>query len=150
MVGGIGKGDTRMAKPLDLEGLDHVVLRARDIEAMLGFYRDVLGCRLAKHNAPLGLYHLDAGGSMIDLVTLNGTLGQAGGAGPGPTLASGGRNVDHIALKVRNFNAASIRAHLAAHGSESGEPVTRFGAEGDGPSIYLTDPEGNGVELKGV
>jgi glyoxylase I family protein len=139
-----------MANPLELAGLDHVVLRVRDIDAMLGFYRDILGCTLAKHNAPLGLYHLDAGGSMIDLVTLDGKLGQMGGAGPGGDLAVGGRNVDHIALKVRDFDAEAIIAHLSAHGLTPGEAVTRFGAEGDGPSIYMTDPEGNGVELKGV
>jgi glyoxylase I family protein len=139
-----------MKNPLELAGLDHIVLRVRDINAMLGFYRDILGCHLAKHNEPLGLYHLDAGGSMIDLITLDGKLGQAGGAGPGPDLASGGRNVDHIALKIRDFDPQAIRAYLSARGIESGEVVTRFGAEGDGPSIYLTDPEGNGVELKGI
>jgi catechol 2,3-dioxygenase-like lactoylglutathione lyase family enzyme len=130
--------------PFRLAGLDHVVIRARDIETMLGFYRDVLGCPVAKHNAPLGLWHLDAGGSMIDLVDMNGTLGAAGGPPPGP-----GRNVDHLALKVAAFDAAAIRAHFAAHGIETEEVRTRFGAEGDGPSIYLRDPEGNGVELKG-
>jgi glyoxylase I family protein len=139
-----------MPNPLKLAGLDHVVLRVRDIEAMLGFYRDILGCALAKHNEPLGLYHLDAGGSMIDLVTLDGKLGQAGGSGPGADLAAGGRNVDHIALKIRAWDPEAIHAHLSAHGIETGEAVTRFGAEGDGPSIYLTDPEGNGVELKAV
>ena len=138
-----------MTNPLQLAGLDHVVLRVRDIDAMLAFYRDVLGCALAKHNEPLGLYHLDAGGSMIDLVTLDGKLGQAGGAGPGVDLAAGGRNVDHVALKLRDFDAEAIRGYLLDKGIESGEAVTRFGAEGDGPSIYLVDPEGNGVELKG-
>ena len=139
-----------MANPLVLAGLDHVVLRVRDIDAMLGFYRDALGCALVKHNEPLGLYHLDAGGSMIDLVTLDGKLGQAGGAVSGPDLAARGRNVDHIALKVRAFDPKAIQAHLSDHGIEAGEVVTRFGSEGDGPSMYLTDPEGNGVELKGV
>lgn len=129
-----------------LKGLDHVVLRVRDAETMMAFYQDVLGCTLAKHNEPLGLYHLAAGGSMIDLVTLDGRLGEAGGAGPGRE----GRNVDHIAIKITPFDGDAIRAHLKTHGIEAGEAVTRFGAEGDGPSIYLTDPEGNGVELKGV
>lgn len=130
--------------PYRLGGVDHVVVRARDIDAMLGFYRDVLGCRVAKHNEPLGLWHLDAGGSMIDLVDMAGKLGAAGGPPPGP-----GRNVDHIAIKVEPFDAEAIRAHFAAHGVETEDPATRFGAEGDGPSIYLHDPEGNGVELKG-
>ena len=139
-----------MANPLVLAGLDHVVLRVHDIDAMLGFYRDVLGCAVVKNNEPLGLYHLDAGGSMIDLVTLDGKLGQTGGAGAGPDLAASGRNVDHIALKVRAFDPKAIQAYLSDHGIEAGEVETRFGSEGDGPSMYLTDPEGNGVELKGV
>lgn len=130
--------------PYRLGGIDHVVLRARDIDAMLGFYRDVLGCRVAKHNEPLGLWHLDAGGSMIDLVDMAGKLGAAGGPPPGP-----GRNVDHLAIKVEPFDPDAIRAHFTAHGIESEAPANRFGAEGDGPSIYLRDPEGNGVELKG-
>lgn len=130
--------------PYRLGGVDHVVIRARDIDAMLGFYRDVLGCPVAKHNEPLGLWHLDAGGSMIDLVDMTGKLGAAGGPPPGP-----GRNVDHIAIKVEPFDPDAIRAHFAAHGIESEAPANRFGAEGEGPSIYLRDPEGNGVELKG-
>ncbi|MEQ9335421.1 VOC family protein [Thalassobaculum sp.] len=130
--------------PYRLGGVDHVVIRARDIDAMLGFYRDVLGCPVAKHNAPLGLWHLDAGGSMIDLVDMAGKLGAAGGPPPGP-----GRNVDHVAIRVEPFDAEAILAHFAAHGIAAEAPATRFGAEGDGPSIYLRDPEGNGVELKG-
>jgi len=131
--------------PFTLAGLDHVVLRARDIDAMLKFYRDVLGLRVAKHNEPLGLWHLDAGGSMIDLVDINGTLGAAGGPPPGDAP-----NVDHVAIKVADFDESAIRAHLTAHGVESQEAKTRFGARGDGPSIYLRDPDGNGVELTGV
>ncbi|NQW11146.1 MAG: VOC family protein [Alphaproteobacteria bacterium] len=129
--------------PYTLGGIDHVVIRAKDIERMLGFYRDVIGLTVAKHNEPLGLWHLDAGGSMIDLVDMNGKLGAAGGPAP-----DAGRNVDHVALKVAPFDEAAIRAHFAAHGIEAEEAKTRFGAEGDGPSIYLRDPEGNGVELK--
>ena len=68
-----------------------------------------------------------------------------GCAGP----AKEGRNVDHFALRVAPFDADAILRHLRAHGIEPGEAVTRFGAEGDGPSIYISDPDGNGVELKG-
>jgi catechol 2,3-dioxygenase-like lactoylglutathione lyase family enzyme len=129
---------------LPLAGLDHVVIRARDIAGMLAFYRDVLGLTVAKHNAPLGLWHLDAGGSLIDLVDMSGKLGQASGPPPGD-----GRNVDHVAIKLGSFDAEAIRAHLTANGVDSEEAKTRFGARGDGPSIYLRDPEGNGVELTG-
>ncbi len=130
--------------PYSLGGVDHVVIRAKDIDAMLGFYRDLLGCRVAKHNEPLGLWHLDAGGSMIDLVDMNGKLGAAGGPPPGP-----GRNVDHIAIKGEPFDAEAIRAYFTASGVEPDQAAVRFGADGDGPSIYMRDPEGNGVELKG-
>lgn len=130
--------------PLALAGLDHVVLRARDIDAMLSFYRDVLGLKVAKHNAPLGLWHLDAGGSMIDLVDMNGTLGQAGGPAP-----DGAPNVDHVAIKLARFDEAAIRAYLTSKGVETQETKVRFGARGDGPSIYMKDPDGNGVELTG-
>lgn len=136
---------TTPSGPLPLAGIDHVVLRVRDIERMLGFYRDVLGCTLAKHNAPLDLWHLDAGGSMIDLIPVDGKLGSKGGAAPGAE----GRNLDHVALKVDPFDGDAILAHLKAHGIASEDVKTRFGADGDGPSIYLSDPEGNGVELKG-
>lgn len=131
--------------PLPLAGLDHVVLRAKDIDAMLGFYRDVLGLRVAKHNEPLGLWHLDAGGSMIDLVDMNGKLGQAGGAAPGEAP-----NVDHVAIKLAAFDEAAIRAYLGSKGVDSEPAKTRFGARGDGPSIYMRDPDGNGVELTGT
>jgi len=136
-----------MPPPFAIDALDHVVIRARDIVAMLRFYTEVLGCTLAKENAPLGLYHLRAGLSMIDLVDIDGELGRAGGAAPDP--AGEGRNVDHVAIRITPFDAAAIGAHLAARGIAAEDPVTRFGARGDGPSIYLKDPDGNGVELKG-
>mgnify|MGYP001628091800 CR=1 FL=1 len=131
--------------PLPLAGLDHVVIRARNIEAMLAFYRDVLGLKVVKHNEPLGLWHLDAGGSMIDLVDMNGTLGQAGGPAPGQAP-----NVDHVAIKLARFDETAIRGYLSSKGVDSQEAKTRFGARGDGPSIYMNDPDGNGVELTGT
>ncbi|MEK9755140.1 MAG: VOC family protein, partial [Rhodospirillaceae bacterium] len=100
-----------MTPPYTIDTIDHVVIGARDIDVMLTFYRDVLGCRLAKANTPLGLYHLRAGLSMIDLVDVAGTLGRAGGAAP-PEAGVGGRNVDHVALRVTPFDEAAIRAHL--------------------------------------
>ena len=127
-------------------GLDHVVVRAKDIQLLLGFYRDVLGLPVAKHNEPLGLWHLDAGGSMIDLVDMAGPLGEKGGPPPGAS-----NNMDHLAIKVEHFDEVALLAYFQAKGVET-EPAAkkRFGADGDGPSLYLKDPEGNGVELKGA
>ena len=136
---------TLPAIPYRTKGLDHVVLRAKDIDRMLGFYRDVLGLPIAKHNKPLGLWHLKAGSSMIDLVDMFGPLGKAGGPTPGEA-----RNVDHLALKIEPFDETAILAYFDSKGVNAEPAKTRFGADGNGPSIYLSDPEGNGVELKGM
>ena len=134
-----------MAVPFSVRDLDHVVLRIRDLERSLAFYRDVLGCPVEKRQEDLGLIQLRAGRSLIDLVPLDGKLGRAGGAGP----AHEGRNVDHICLRVEPFDGVAIAAHLKAHGIEAGPVESRYGAEGQGPSMYVTDPDGNVVELKG-
>lgn len=125
--------------------IDHVVLRVADLPAMLGFYRDVLGCAVERDRRDIGLVQLRAGRSLIDLVPVDGPLGAAGGAAPGAE----GRNLDHFCLRVESFDEDAIRRHLAAHGIEAGPTALRFGAEGEGPSIYVVDPEGNVVELKG-
>ena len=131
--------------PIAVNGFDHIVLRIRDKEAMLGFYRDVLGLAVDRDRPELGLTHVRAGPQMIDLVTVDGRLGRMGGAAPGTEA----RNLDHFALQVRPFDEAAIRAHLAAHNVEVVEEGQRYGADGDGFSLYVRDPEGNLVELKG-
>jgi catechol 2,3-dioxygenase-like lactoylglutathione lyase family enzyme len=125
--------------------IDHIVLRVVDLARMLRFYGDVLGCREVRRQDAIGLVQLRAGSSMVDLIPIDGKLGSAGGAAPGKE----GRNVDHFCFRVEPFDEAAIRAHLAAHGIEAGPSASRFGAEGEGPSIYLRDPEGNTIELKG-
>lgn len=135
-----------MGKPaFQITGLDHLVLRVRDLDRMVRFYRDVLGCKVEREQADIGLTQLRAGRSLIDLVPVAGKLGSMGGAAPGPE----GRNLDHFCLTVDGYDEARIRAHLAAHGAEAGEAGSRYGADGEGPSVYLRDPEGNTVELKG-
>lgn len=134
-----------MSNPIQISGFDHIVLRVRDKAAMLGFYVDVLGLTIDRDRPELGLTHIRTGPQMIDLVTLDGPLGRHGGAGPGAE----GRNLDHFALQVRPFDADAIRAHLSAHGVSVAEEGPRYGADGDGFSLYIRDPEGNTVELKG-
>ena len=129
---------------IGLAAIDHVVFRVADLDSALRFYTEVLGATLEKVQAGIGLYQLRAGTSLIDLVPVDGQLGRAGGAGPGPE----GRNVDHVCFRVLPWDEAAILAHLAGHGIDA-EVARRYGAEGDGPSIYLTDPDGNGLELKG-
>lgn len=131
--------------PIRLVGLDHVVLRVADVDRSIAFYEEVLGCPVERRLEDLGLVQLRAGSALIDLVGLDTPLGRAGG---GP-VAEDGRNVDHFALTLEDFDEAALRTHLAAHGVEAGETGRRYGATGFGPSIYLRDPDGNVVELKG-
>ena len=134
-----------MPVPFAVRELDHVVLRIRDLDRSLAFYGGVLGCPVEKRQEEIGLVQLRAGRSLIDLVPLEGPLGSAGGAGPGRE----GRNVDHLCLRIEPFDAAAIAAHLRANGIEPGKVESRYGAEGEGPSMYIDDPDGNVVELKG-
>ena len=131
--------------PFQLRRIDHVVLRVRDLAAMQAFYCEVLGCTVERHQVEIGLLQLRAGDSLIDLVPVDGKLGRMGGAAPGAE----GRNLDHLCLAVAPFEREAILAHLRAHGVRIGEFGSRYGAEGEGPSQYLSDPEGNVVELKG-
>lgn len=125
--------------------IDHLVLRVRDLQAMLDFYCGALGCTVERQQDEIGLLQLRAGRSLIDLIPVDGPLGRSGGAAPGAE----GRNLDHLCLRLEPFDEAAIRAHLAAQGVTAGETASRYGAEGSGPSIYVNDPEGNTVELKG-
>ena len=126
-------------------GLDHVVLRVSDLGAMIGFYRAVLGCTLERARDDIGLYQLRAGDSLIDLVTVDGEIGRRGGTAPDED----GRNLEHFCLRIEPFDEAALTRHLATHGVDAGPVERRYGADGYGPSLYLSDPEGNVVELKG-
>lgn len=125
--------------------IDHLVLRVSDLDKMLQFYCQGLGCSVERRQDAMGLVQLRAGRSLIDLVSVDGTIGRAGGKAPGAE----GRNLDHLCLRVEPFDAVAISTHLRKHGASPGEVEQRYGAEGAGPSIYVADPEGNTVELKG-
>jgi glyoxylase I family protein len=131
--------------PFALRQIDHVVLRVSDAGAMVDFYCNVLGCSVERRQDGIGLIQLRAGQSLIDLVSVDGKLGRMGGAAPGVE----GRNMDHLCLRAEPFDRDAIVAHLQAHGVRIGEFGSRYGAEGEGLSQYLSDPEGNVVELKG-
>ena len=129
----------------EILGLDHVVLRVTDMARMSRFYCDVLGCTVERERRELGLLQLRAGVSLIDFISVDGELGRAGGAAPGKTR----RNMDHLCLRIEPFDENSLIAHLVSNGLAVGEIKSRFGADGHGPSLYISDPEGNVVELKG-
>jgi len=130
---------------IQILGIDHVVLRVSDMARMTRFYCDVLGCSVELVREELGLTQMRAGQSLIDLVAVDGKLGEKGGAAPGRE----GRNMDHLCLRIEPFDQTALISHLIAHGVVPDEARTRYGADGYGPSIYVSDPELNVVELKG-
>ena len=133
------------ANPINIKRIDHVVLRVNDLDRMIDFYRDVLGCRLERGPGESGLAQLRAGDSLIDLVDADGRLGRQRGDAPD----HGAPNVDHVCLLVQPWDTVTVLEHLRRFEVQHGEVGTRYGATGQGPSVYLKDPEGNNIELKG-
>ncbi|WP_417617170.1 VOC family protein [Oceanisphaera sp.] len=125
-------------------GLDHLMLRVRNPQRMLDFYCRVLGCTLEREKTDIGLYQLRAGAQLIDLVDIRGPLG-----GEGSPADQCRANMDHFCLKISPFQPDELSAYLAKNGVIYEKPISRYGAEGEGLSIYLYDPEGNQLELKG-
>ena len=121
----------------EILGLDHVVLRVADMDRMLRFYREVLGCDEERRVDAIGLVQLRAGRSLIDLIQEKVGRSQSG------------RNMDHFALRIEPFDEGALRTDLEGHGVPVGAVESRYGADGQGPSLYIEDPEGNTVELKG-
>src|SRR5215212_7406237 len=121
---------------LRVKGLDHVVLRVADIDRAIAFYEQVLGLHVERRLESIGLVQLRAGVAMIDLV-------------PRTEDEDDGRNMDHFAVRIEAMDVPALTAHLKSHGIDPGEVRRRYGAEGYGSSIYVTDPDGNTVELKG-
>ena len=128
-----------------LKSVDHVVLRVTGIERCMDFYQAVLGCTLEKAHTEIGLYQLRAGDFIIDLVDVDGPIGIGGGPPPGPAA----HNLDHFCIRIEPFDEDELRRHFAGHGIETGPVHTNWGGDGRGPSLYVKDPEGNTVELKG-
>jgi glyoxylase I family protein len=124
-----------------IAGLDHVVLRVGNLDRAIEFYERVLNCRVERRLEQPKLVQLRAGASLIDLVPAS--------ASPGEAEDGAGRNMDHFAVRVDGFDATALSEHLRQHGVEVGDVRERYGAEGYGPSLYISDPDGNTVELKG-
>ncbi len=130
---------------IEIHGLDHIVLRTSRMDEMLHFYRTILGCPVERELSPeFGLVQLRAGTALIDLVAVDSELGRAGG---GPPAASG-NNMDHFCLQLKPQPEEDISNYLASQGIEVSPFERRYGAQGFGNSIYLSDPEGNTVELR--
>ena len=136
---------TKTSPPFIIQGLDHVVLRVRDMTAAKTFYCDLLGCTVERSVDSIGLVQLRAGASLIDLLDANSPFAQRDGASPDTS----GINMDHFCVRIAPFDAKAILETLDKNGIAFSEVTSRYGADGYGPSIYISDPDGNTVELKG-
>jgi glyoxylase I family protein len=118
-----------------VERIDHVVLRVRNLAAMVRFYEQALGFTVLRRVEELKLVQMRAGASMLDLIDKE--RGSTDG------------NMDHLCFRIEPFDRDAVVARLSPLGIAVGETVERVGAEGKGPSVYFDDPEGNQIELKG-
>ncbi len=130
---------------LEVLAIDHIVLRTTKLDEMLEFYTKVLGCTVERETPKeIGLTQLRAGNALIDLVVVNSSLGSVGGGAPTKTE----RNVDHFCLQIKSLPEQEIINHLENQGIKVGDFESRYGAQGLGHSVYIQDPESNGVELR--
>jgi catechol 2,3-dioxygenase-like lactoylglutathione lyase family enzyme len=115
--------------------MDHIVLVVTDVERSVAWYRDQLHLEVERldewrgGHAPFPSVRVNEG-TIIDII--------AGGRS--------GKNVDHFCLVIEPTDLAEL---VASGGFDVVEgPVTRWGARGDGISVYVTDPDGNVIELR--
>lgn len=122
--------------PNTVLGLDHIVLRVKDLAASVQFYKRVLGARVERRLRRPCIVQLRIGESLLDLV-------------PGRKGRAANPNLDHFAVRVAQFEPTALARRLARYGIEPGPVSERYGAQGYGPSTYFHDLDDNTVELKG-
>ncbi len=127
---------------MNISGADHTNWRVRDLEASLRFYRDVLGL------TPFGLEEHRRGERT--LVSLRVTEDFILHLTPDPEFerpSTGG--YDHLALVVEGAERDEVAAYLANRGVEIEKKFDSItGARGEGPALYVRDPDGYRIELK--
>jgi glyoxylase I family protein len=130
--------------PFELETIDHLLLLVSGKSRTVAFYVDVLGCGIESELPEYGMVQLRAGRALIDLVDVD--LSEGRWARP---EVAGGRNLDHVCIAIDRCDEGKLRGHLAAHGITIIEEGQHRGARGDSLSLYIRDPSGNTIELKG-
>ena len=142
---------------MPFQRLDHIVLRCRSKQEMLDFYVGVLGAEpewVGRMGAALS--HLRIGSSLIDLTTYVSPAARSmhpGGSGlpieaPDPSNDAEAGTLYHFAISVAPYDPEEVSNYLSSRGFPPFAQGQRCGADGDGYSIYLRDPENNVLELK--
>jgi len=129
---------------MGLNALHHFTVKTDNLEATRDFYTDVLGCTVEGALPQYGMLQLRAGAALIDLVDV--AAPEASWARP---PVAGGRNFDHLCLALGAYDEAKLRRHLARHRVEIIEEGVHGGSRGESLSLYVRDPSGNVIELKG-
>lgn len=127
-----------------LVGIDHVVFLVDDMVKALQFYCDVLGCQPGYSYPRLGMEQVWCGNALIVLWDTT----HPGAASAVPPV-KGGRNVDHVCINLSPFDVSELIGHLNSHMVAIDRTAFHGGARGMGESIYIFDPFGNKLELKG-
>lgn len=123
-------------------GADHTNFRVKDLDASLGFYRDILGLE------PFGLEEYHRGERPI--VSMRVTEHFILHLTPNPEFERGSTGAyDHLALVVEDAEPDELAEYLRKSGVEVEKQFESIsGARGEGPALYVRDPDGYRVELK--
>ncbi len=128
---------------MQLQGIDHIVLRTSNVERLVEFYHGVLGAQLERVLDEEGLYQLRAGSALIDILSTEGSLDSGGE----PNYEQS--PLAHVCLQITAASEQAVFRHLRR--CNVMQPLkfeTRYGATGFGRSVYILDPDGNTLELK--
>lgn len=130
---------------IKIVGMDHIVIRVKDVEGAIGFYTGVLGLEphrveeWRKGELPFPCARVNAD-TLIDLKPWT----------EDEPVGDGRRNLDHYCLVMEPTDMDALSKHLRSQGVTviSDAPGQRSGARGTATSIYIQDPEGNQIELR--
>ena len=124
-----------MGEAIRVTAFDHVVLNVADVERSLAFYTEELGLE------PIHVDEWRRGERFFPSVRVDeGTIIDLIG------LPRSGENLDHFCLVVAPMDFDALKASGRFEVADG--PAIRFGARGDGTSLYIRDPDHNLVELR--
>ncbi|HEX2195518.1 MAG TPA: VOC family protein [Actinomycetota bacterium] len=116
-----------------IERIERVDLRVRDVDASLRFYRDVVGLEVVEQSSEAAALAAPGGPAFL-------TLDSTGVTQPADPTATG---LFHIAIRFPDKpSLGDALARLAAAGLPVGA-----GDHAVSEALYVSDPDGNGVEL---